>query len=62
VYLTPASYLDFLKTYLHLMNSQSQAHTHRKSTLLTGSDKLRKTKDLVETLTANMIKMQPMLQ
>ncbi len=37
VYFTPAGFLDFLRSYLHLMNSQEDTQSKRKQTLITGS-------------------------
>lgn len=62
VYITPKSYLDFINSYSLFLGEKNSELSGRRNTLFTGLNKLEETNAEVARLSAELVKLKPILE
>lgn len=62
VYITPKSYLDFIKSYSLFLSLKNSELSGRRHTLFTGLNKLEETNKEVARLSEELVKLKPILE
>ena len=61
VYTTPKSYLDLISLYMNMLRSLQKEVDIKRDRMIVGVKKLEETNNIVETLRAELIKLEPVL-